>query len=228
MGLHNHGCVKAESRMQRNQHVRFGGGRLETQVKLCAGRRPHFVVGFEHHAEAEQFQEELKARLHQFNLELHADKTRLIEFGRSAAKNRAKRGEGKPETFDFLGFTHICGTTRRGRFAVWRQTMRKRMRMKLHKLKEELRRRMHDPLPEVGKWLRSVVTGHFRYYGVPRNGSALNAFRIGLMRLWKHVLDRRSQKGRINWERMQRLALKWLPLARICHPYPNQRLVVRP
>ena len=105
--------------------------------------------------------------------------------------------------------------------------MRKRMRQKLQRLKEELRRRMHDPLPEVGKWLRSVVTGHYRYYGVPRNGPALNEFRIGLMRLWKHILDRRSQTSRINWERMQRLAQKWLPLARICHPYPNQRLVVR-
>jgi RNA-directed DNA polymerase len=185
-----------------------------------------FVAGFQHRAEAEQFQRELTARLHQFNLELHADKTRLIEFGRYAADNRAKRGEGKPETFHFLGFTHICGTTRKGRFTVLRQTMRKRMQAKLKGIKLELRQRMHDPIPEVGKWLRSIVVGHFRYYGVPRNRPALNAFRRQVLRLWKHTLKRRSQKGQIEQGRMGRLARKWLPSSHIYHPYPNKRLVV--
>ena len=185
-----------------------------------------FVVGFQHRAEAEQFQRELTARLHQFNLELHADKTRLIEFGRYAASNRAKRGEGKPEVFHFLGFTHMCGRTRKGRFTVLRQTMRKRMRAKLKTIKVELKRRMHDPIPEQGKWLRSIVLGHFRYYGVPRNRPALDVFRYQLVKQWKHVLERRSQTGQVEWERMNRLALKWLPASRIYHPYPNQRLVV--
>jgi RNA-directed DNA polymerase len=185
-----------------------------------------FVAGFQHRAEAEQFQRELTVRLHQFNLELHADKTRLIEFGRYAASDRAKRGEGKPEVFHFLGFTHICGTTRKGRFTVLRQTMRKRMRAKLQNLKIELRLRMHDPIPEQGKWLRSVVVGHYRYYGVPRNRPALNVFRCQLLRLWKHVLGRRSQNSQIEWARINRLARKWLPYPHIYHPYPNQRLVV--
>jgi RNA-directed DNA polymerase len=184
------------------------------------------VAGFQQRAEAEQFHRELIARLHQFNLELHADKTRLIEFGRFAAEDRARRGEGKPETFHFLGFTHICGTTRKGRFTVLRQTMRKRMQAKLKVLKQQLKRRMHDPLPEVGKWLRSVVVGHYRYYGVPRNGPSLNTFRRQLVRLWRHVLRRRSQKGRIEWERMNRLARNWLPYFHIYHLYPDQRLVV--
>ncbi len=185
-----------------------------------------FVVGFQHRAEAEQFQRELTARLHQFNLELHADKTRLIEFGRYAATNRAERGEGKPETFHFLGFTHICGTTRKGKFTVLRQTMRKRMRAKLKTIKLELMQRLDASIPEQGKWLRSVVTGHNRYYGVPRNRPALKMFRRQLVRLWKHVLERRSQTGQIEWERMNRLARKWLPSSHIYHPYPDQRLVV--
>jgi hypothetical protein len=185
-----------------------------------------FVVGFQHRGEADQFQSELTARLHQFSLELHAEKTRLIEFGRFAAENRAKRGEGKPETFHFLGFTHICGKTRKGRFAVLRQTMRKRMQAKLQRMRSELRRRMHDPVPEQGQWLRAVIAGHYRYYGVPRNMPALNEFRYQLLRLWKGMLERRSQAARITWERMKRLARKWLPYARICHPYPDQRLTV--
>jgi group II intron reverse transcriptase/maturase len=185
-----------------------------------------FVAGFQHRTEAEEFQRELIARLHQFDLELHADKTRLIEFGRFAVVQRAKRGEGKPGTFHFLGFTHICGTTRKGRFTVLRQTMRKRMQLKLLRLKWELRRRMHDPIPEVGQWLRSVVLGHYRYYGVPRNGPALNEFRHRLRRLWQQTLERRSQTGRLTGERMKRLACQWLPYSRIYHPYPDQRLVV--
>jgi RNA-directed DNA polymerase len=181
------------------------------------------VVGFQQRTDAEQFQCELTARLHQFNLELHADKTRLIEFGRYAAGNRAKHGEGQPETFHFLGFTHICGTTRKGRFTVLRQTMRKRMRAKLKTIKLELKQRLDASIPEQGKWLRSVVMGHNRYYGVPRNRPALKMFHRQLVRLWKGALDRRSQRSRITWERMSRLARKWLPSSHIYHPYPDQR-----
>jgi RNA-directed DNA polymerase len=185
-----------------------------------------FVVGFQNRAEAEQFQGELTERLRKFNLELQGEKTRLLEFGRHAAENRAERGEGKPETFHFLGFTHICGKTRQGGFAVLRQTMRKRLRAKLQSLKLELRRRVHEPIPEQGQWLRTVLTGHYRYYGVPRNRPALNEFRFKLVRLWKRMLERRSQRSRIDWERMNRLACQWLPQVHIYHPYPGQRLVV--
>ena len=185
-----------------------------------------FVVGFEHRAEAEQFHRDLIERLQKFNLELHADKTRLIEFGRFAADQRRRRGEGKPATFNFLGFTHICGKTRKGKFAVWRQTIKKRLRAKLKAIKVELKRRMHDPLPDQGKWLRSVVLGHFRYYGVPRNGPALSEFRYHVMRLWKRALERRSQTGHMTWERLYRLARNWLPYPHIYHPYPSQRLHV--
>jgi RNA-directed DNA polymerase len=185
-----------------------------------------FVAGFQQQTDAEQFQRELTERMRKFNLELQADKTRLIEFGRFAAENRAKRGEGKPETFHFLGLTHICGKTGKGKFTVLRQTMRKRMRAKLRSLTIELRQRMHDPVPEQGQWLRMVITGHYRYYGVPRNSPALNEFRYQLVRLWKRTLERRSQTGRVTWERMKRLARKWLPYAHIYHPYPDQRLVV--
>ena len=185
-----------------------------------------FVVGFEHRAEAEQFQGDLTERTGKFNLELHADKTRLIEFGRFAATNHQRRGEGKPETFNFLGFTHICGRTRKGYFTVKRQTMQKRMRAKVQAVKRELRRRLHQPIPQQGAWLRLVLLGHFRYYGVPMNSPALNQFRYLVMGVWKRALERRSQTGRVPWERMYRLARTWLPNPRICHPYPSQRLVV--
>lgn len=185
------------------------------------------LVGFEHRTEAEQFQEELAERLKKFDLELHAEKTRVIEFGRYAATNRKRRGEGKPETFDFLGFTHICGTTRKGRFVVKRKTMRKRKRNKLKAVKKELRRRMHTPVPQQGQWLAAVLRGHYRYYGVPYNSPALCKFHYQVKWLWRRTLSRRSQKGRVTWERMDRLARKWLPNPRICHPYPSQRLHVR-
>jgi len=185
-----------------------------------------FVVGFEHRAEAEQFQRDLTERLGKFNLELHTDKTRLIEFGRFAAANREKRGEGKPETFNFLGFTHICGKTRKGYFTVKRQTMRKRLRAKVQAVKIELKRRLHDPIPKQGEWLRSVVLGHFRYYGVPLNGPALSEFRHQVLGVWKRALSRRSQKARLTWQRMFRLARNWLPNPRIYHLYPSQRLIV--
>ena len=137
------------------------------------------VLGFQYQSDAERFGKELSERVRKFHLELHPEKTRLLEFGRFAAENRKRRGQGKPETFNFLGFTHICGKTRRdGRFTVLRQTTRKRLLAKLSEVKTELRRRMHDPIPEVGKWLRSVVEGHLRYYGVPTNDRALHLFRF--------------------------------------------------
>lgn len=185
-----------------------------------------FVVGFQNRADAEDFVAELQERMSSFNLTLHPGKTRLLEFGRFAASNRKGRGDGKPETFDFLGFTHICGKTRNGRFTVRRQTMRKRMQRKLRELKGELQRRMHLPVREVGKWLRSVLLGYYRYYSVPYNMSSLSAFRYHVIRLWLRTLRRRSQRDRTAWSRMHRLADQWLPRPRILHPFPGQRLRV--
>src|SRR6202011_5838970 len=185
------------------------------------------VVGFQTKADAVRFWAELIERMRKFSLELHPEKTRLLEFGPFAAENRKKRGEGKPETFNFLGFTHICGKKRsNGRFTVLRQTIRKRLQAKLSDVKIELTRRMHDPIPEVGKWLRSVVGGHIRYYGVPTNGSALLIFRFQVGRLWHRTLSRRSQNARVLWDRMRRLINRWLPPARTCHPYPLRRMGV--
>ncbi len=184
------------------------------------------VVGFQYRTDAEQFQQEMKERLRRFKLELHAEKTRLIEFGRFAADNREERGDGKPETFNFLGFTHMCGKTRKGKFTVLRQTMQKKMQRKLQELKVELRKRMHWSIPEVGKWLRVVLQGHYRYYGVPNNTRKLSAFRYHLRCLWEQVLQRRSQRHRITWDRIERIALRWLPPPRIYHPYPTERLCV--
>jgi RNA-directed DNA polymerase len=184
------------------------------------------VVGFQNWHDAERFQEELRERFAKFNLELHPDKTRLIEFGRFAASNRKERGEGKPETFDFLGFTHICATTSKGWFQVKRRTIRKRLRAKLQAVKTALRRRMHRPVPETGVWLGAVITGHARYYGVPGNMQSLRQFRDEVSRHWRRTLARRSQKGGLPWTRMQRLIKRWLPPLRICHPNPSQRLVV--
>jgi RNA-directed DNA polymerase len=185
-----------------------------------------FVVGFEHRSDAERFLEELRGRLARFNLELHPDKTRLIEFGSRAMTERKRRGLGKPATFDFVGFTYMCGKTRAGRFCVLRKTIRKRMRNTLKALKGELQKRMHYRISEVGRWLRSVVLGHYRYYGVPRNGPALNAFRRALIRLWHQVLGRRSQKGYIPWSTMEHLMERYFPGARIFHPYPDAHLRV--
>ena len=182
------------------------------------------VVGFQLKSEAERFWAELTERFRKFQLELHPEKTRLLEFGPYAVGNRKKHGEGKPETFNFLGFTHICGNKRsNGRFTVLRQTIRKRLQAKLGEVKAELRRRMHDPIPEVGQWLRSVVGGHIRYYGVPMNGPALRSFRSQVGWLWYRTLSRRSQNGRVLWDRMRRLLARWLPPARISHPYPLRR-----
>jgi group II intron reverse transcriptase/maturase len=185
-----------------------------------------FVVGFQHRTDAERFLTELRTRFGKFGLTLHPDKTRLIEFGRFAESDRKRRGKGKPQSFDFLGFTHYCSKTRKGKYAVKRRTMSKRMRRKLKEVKAELRLRMHDPVPEVGTWLGSVLDGHFRYYGVPHNRPALDAFRSEVARMWRRTLSRRSQKGYVTWERMARLKRRWFPSARIHHPYPDQRLCV--
>jgi group II intron reverse transcriptase/maturase len=185
------------------------------------------VAGFQYKSDAVRFRAELAERFSKFGLTLHPDKTRLIEFGPFAAENRRRRGQGKPETFDFLGFTHICWKKRsNGRFTVLRQTMRTRLQAKLREVKTELRRRMHDPVPEVGKWLRSVLLGHMRYYGVPMNSRALQLFRFQVVRLWCRTLRRRSQRNRTTWDRMYRLEKRWLPPARIYHPYPLRRLGV--
>ncbi len=183
-----------------------------------------FVVGFEHREEAERFLAELRERFAKFGLELHPDKTRLIAFGRRAANDWRQRGGPKPGTFNFLGFTHACGKARKGWFTVLRQTMRQRMQAKLVALKEELRRRMHLPIPEQGAYLRSVVSGHVRYFGVPNNGPSIGLFRKVAGWLWWRVLKRRSQKKRLPWKRMRRYLDRWLPPARICHPWPSQRL----
>ena len=185
------------------------------------------VMGFQSGVDAKRFQQALSERFAKFCLEMHPDKTRLVEFGRFATESRRRRGLGKPETFDFLGFTHICAEKRsNGWFTVLRQTIRKRLQAKLNEVKAELKRRMHDPVPKVGMWLRSVVGGYFRYHGVPMNGPALSLFRFRVCRLWHRALSRRSQKGRVRWDRMLRLIGRYLPPARICHPYPLRRLGV--
>jgi group II intron reverse transcriptase/maturase len=182
------------------------------------------VVGFEHRADAERFLHEWQERLRSFGLELHPDKTRLIEFGRHAVEQRKQQGGGKPDTFDFLGFTHICGTTRKtGRFIVKRQTIRKRLSAKLQALKAELRHRWHTPVPQLGQWLRSVVQGWLNYHAVPGNMDRLNAFRSQVLRLWYRALRRRSQRRPLTWARFLRLVRRWLPSARILHPHPNVR-----
>jgi RNA-directed DNA polymerase len=185
------------------------------------------VLGFQHQSDADRFRVELVERFRQFHLDVHPEKTRLLEFGRFATETRQRRGLGKPETFNFLGFTHICGRQRStGRFTVLRQTIRARLRAKLQEVKAELRRRMHRPLREQGAWLRSVVGGHIRYYGVPMNVPALFTFRSRVGWLWFRTLWRRSQRARLTWARMQRHIARWLPPARVHHPYPLHRFGV--
>jgi len=181
------------------------------------------VVGFQHLTEADRFLTEFRERLRKFGLELHPDKTRRIEFGRFAEVNRTKRGEGKPETFDFLGFTHISGKDRKGSYSLRRKTISKRMRAKLLEIKQQLRRRMHQSIPRTGQWLRSVVQGYFNYHAVPGNTESLCIFRYRVTRLWRQLLRRRGQKGYLNWARMARLADRWLPKPRVLHPYPRVR-----
>jgi group II intron reverse transcriptase/maturase len=186
-----------------------------------------YVAGFEHRGDAERFLADLRDRFAQFGLELHPDKTRLIEFGRFAAQNRERRGFRKPETFDFLGLTHICAEDRHGRFKLKRVTSKKKMRAKLKAVKAEMRRRMHHPIPEQGRWLASVLQGHYGYYAVPDNSEALRGFRERVIRYWRHALSRRSQKDEITWERTRRLAARWLPEPRVLHPWPNVRFDAR-
>ena len=176
---------------------------------------------------AERFLQEMGERLAKFGLEVHPDKTRPIEFGRFEAARRAERGAGKPETFDFLGFTHCCGKTRQGAFAIKRVSVAKRMRAKLQTIKEQLKHAMHHQVAEVGQWLRSVVQGWFNYHAVSGNRHSLDQFRTQVARFWRHALRRRSQKsGRWRWNRMTRLIDRWLPKPQTLHPVPNQRLIV--
>jgi group II intron reverse transcriptase/maturase len=184
------------------------------------------VVGFQHEADARCFWEALRLRFEQFSLVLHPDKTRLLEFGRYAAANRTQRGLGKPETFTFLGFIFICGKSRRGAFLLLRKTRRDRMRAKLKEVKEQLRKRMHEPIPEQGRWLKQVVRGYFAYHAVPTNIRALAAFRHYVTDLWRRALQRRSQKDDMTWERITKIADAWLPQPRILHPWPEQRFAV--
>src|SRR5450631_1231446 len=182
------------------------------------------VVGFQHRTDAERFLKEFRERLAKFGLELHPDKTRLIEFGRFAARDRKARGERKPETFTFLGFTHYCGQRHKsGTFTVWRVTAKKRMVAKLKAIKAELQRRMHDRMTEVGAWLRKVVLGYYQYHAVPGNTTQLRIFKLRVCRLWRNVLVRRSQRAQVRWGRLFPILYRWIPQPRVLHPYPHVR-----
>jgi group II intron reverse transcriptase/maturase len=185
------------------------------------------IVGFEHETDARRFLDAMRERLERFALSLHPDKTRLIEFGRFAANRRVQRGLGKPESFSFLGFTFICGKSRQGTFQLKRKTRRDRMRAKLRAVKQEMRRRMHQPIPLQGKWLQQIVSGYFNYHAVPTNSRALHAFRHSVAELWQRSLRRRSQKHSMSWERFTQLANDWLPKPRILHPWPERRFAVK-
>jgi len=186
------------------------------------------VLGFEHREDAEQFLEQLRERLAKFGLELHPEKTRLIEFGRFAAERRKRRGEGKPETFNFLGFTHICGTNyQTGKFAIHRKTIGKRMAAKLKDIRAQLRKRMHARLPETGKWLQQVVRGYFQYHAIPGNSARLRVFRRDVLWSWLQTLRRQSQKHRMNWERVAARLDPLLPSVKILHPYPDARFAAK-
>jgi RNA-directed DNA polymerase len=183
-----------------------------------------FVVGFQYEDDAKRFKEQLRDRFQRFSLELHPEKTRLIRFGRFARRDCQRfDGKRKPESFTFLGFTHTCGVNRAGKFLVRRTTMKQRLAAKLHEVKAELRRRMHHPVAEQGAWLQAVVRGYFQYHAIPGNWRALGAFRTQCARLWYRSLRRRSQKRRLQWDRMTSIANAWLPAARILHPWPEQR-----
>ena len=185
------------------------------------------VAGFELESDARRLLDAMRERFEQFGLELHGKKTRLMEFGRFAADRRKRRGQGKPETFTFLGFTFICGKSRSGSYQLQRKTRTDRMRDKLSEIKTQMRKRMHASIPEQGKWLRSVVTGFFAYHAVPTNQRALSAFRYHVVELWRKSLRRRSQKTNLTWERMTQLVNDWLPTPRILHPWPEQRFAVK-
>ena len=184
------------------------------------------IVGFEHEADARRFWDAMRERFEQFSLELHRQKTRLLEFGRYAIERRQRTGQGKPQTFNFLGFTFICGRSRRGAFLLRRHTRRDRMRAALQEVKTQLRNRRSDSIAEQGRWLRSVVTGYFAYHAVPTNAQAIGAYRHHVLDLWRRSLRRRSQKDRTTWARMDRLAAEWLPPPHVLHPWPEDRLSV--
>jgi group II intron reverse transcriptase/maturase len=202
------------------QHWRKAPGRGKVTVVRYADDS---VVGFEEARTARAFLEALQERLAKFGLSLHPDKTRLIEYGRYAAERRRKRGQGRPETFDFLGFTHCCGTDLQGKFQVVRLTIKKRMRDTLTAIREKLFQRRHEPVPVQGEWLRRVLNGYFQYHAVPTNLMRLNGFRSEVCRAWRHALRRRSQRSRLNWDRFNRLTRKYVPLCRVLHPYPEER-----
>jgi group II intron reverse transcriptase/maturase len=185
------------------------------------------VVGFQHENDARRFWDAMRERLREFSLSLHPDKTRLIEFGRFAAQHCKKRGLSKPETFKFLGFVLICGKSRRGDFQIKRKSRRDRMRTKLREIKEALRRRMHRSIPETGQWLAQVVAGYFAYHAVPTNSPAIAAFRYHVVILWHRQLLRRSQRARLVWTQMAKLADEFLPKPRILHPWPSVRFAVK-
>jgi len=185
------------------------------------------VLGFEHEAEARRFQEAMRERLGAFSLTLHPDKTRLIAFGRFAAARREERGLGKPETFDFLGFTFICGKDRQGKFQIHRKSRRDRVKAKLKEIKETLRRNLHKPIPEQGRWLRQVLTGYFAYHAVPTNARTLMAFRYHVTQIWLRMLRRRSQRHNMPWDRMNRIIDAWVPRTATTHPWPIQRFDVK-
>jgi len=208
--------------------------RREPHVRICEGlgakfpRATRLLVGFQHRHEAERFLRELRERFGKFGLCLHPDKTRLIEFGRFAARDRQRRGQGKPETFDFLGFTHCCGRKRQsGGFCVKRKTVSKRLRAKLQAVKRTLMRRRHEPLGEQVTWLQGVVRGYFNYHAIPGNMLALESFRREVLRYWLRALRRRSQRHRLSWERFGPFADRWIPKPKILHPHPNDRFYAK-
>jgi RNA-directed DNA polymerase len=209
------------SRMSGDVHVRF--------CESPRGKVPRAtrrVMGFQYEGEARRFLAAMRERLSKFKLELHPDKTRLISFGRYAAQRCRERGAGKPETFDFLGFTHCCGQYSGG-FKIVRLTIKKRMRVTLAVIRETLMRRRHEPIPAIGRWLGRVVQGYFNYYAVPGNMCRLNSFRSEVSRAWRHALLRRSQRHRLPWSRFSRLVKQYLPPCRVVHPLPQERFHVK-
>jgi RNA-directed DNA polymerase len=208
--------------MRREPHVRF-----YESAAVRSRRATHLIVGFEHRHDAERFLTDLSARLTEFGLGLHPDKTRFIEFGRNAIAHRCARGLGKPETFDFLGFTHYCATRRSGvGFLLGRTPVRKRMRTKLKEIKEQLRATRHDGIEAQGQWLAKVLRGWLVYYAVPMSGPAITAFRHHMIERWLRAIRRRGQKHRLTWRRMKMIANRYLPYPRILHPWPEQRFLV--
>jgi RNA-directed DNA polymerase len=185
------------------------------------------VLGFQHEVDVARFHADLRLRFERFGLELHPDKTRHLRFGMFAEERCRERGQGRPEVFEFLGFTHICGRTKAGKFLLYRRTSKSRMRAKLKRIREELQKRRHLPVPVQGKWIGAVVRGYFAYHAVPTNMRSMRSFRVEVTRYWLHALRRRSQRTRMTWERMRRVSNQWIPSARVLHPYPWERFEAR-